>query len=74
MFQNGSMITKLLVNMAKTKELVFHRPNGRNYLPPAEMSGIERALCAKLLCVWLQDDRGFRKHIDYILRNCNECE
>ena len=25
---------KLMVNMAKTKELVFHRPNARNYLHP----------------------------------------
>ena len=33
----------------KTKELVFHRPNARNYLPPLELSGIERVICVKLL-------------------------
>ena len=48
--------------MAKTKEIVFHRPNSRNYLPPAELPGIDRVMFAKMLGVWLQDDLGFRKH------------
>ena len=44
---------KLTVDMAKTKQLVFHRPNPRNFVPPTVMQGIERVLCAKLLGVWL---------------------
>ena len=28
---------KLTVNLAKMKEIVFHWPNPRNYLPPAEL-------------------------------------
>ena len=63
---------KLMVNMAKTKEIVFQRPNARNYLPPAELSGIERVMFAKMLGVWLQDDIGFRKHIDYVMHICNQ--
>ena len=63
---------KLMINMAKTNEIVFHRPNARNYLPPAELSGIERVMFAKLLGVWLQDDLGFRKHIDYVMHICNQ--
>ena len=59
---------KLMVNMAKTKEIVFHRPNARNYLLP----GIERVMLAKLLGVWVQDDLGFRKHIDYVMHICNQ--
>ena len=51
---------KLMVNMAKTKELVFHRLNARNYLLPPELPGIERVICAKLLGVWLHDDLGTR--------------
>ena len=35
---------KLMINMAKTKAIVFHRPNARNYLLPAELPGIKR-LC-----------------------------
>ena len=59
------------VNMVKTKEIVFRRPNARNVLFPSELSGIERVLCAKLLGVWLQADMGMRKHVDYILHICN---
>ena len=35
--------------MAKTKEIVFHRPNARNVLLPIELSGIERVLCVKVI-------------------------
>ena len=27
---------------------------------------------AKMLGVWLQGDLGFRKHIDYVMQNCNQ--
>ena len=70
MYINESMKT---INLAKTKELVFHRPNVRNYLAPSELPGLERILCAKLLGVWLQHDLGMRKHIDYVLHICNQC-
>ena len=63
---------KLLINMAKIKELVFHRLNAKNYLPPAELPGTVRVLFAKLLSVWLQDDLGVSKHIDYVLHICNQ--
>ena len=42
---------KLKINLAKTKELVFHRPNVRNYLAPSELHSLERILCSKLLAV-----------------------
>ena len=51
---------KLKINLAKTKELVFHRLNVRNYLAPSELPGLEQILCAKLLGVWLQHDVGMR--------------
>ena len=31
---NWAVANKLTRNMCKTKELVFHRPNARNYLAP----------------------------------------
>ena len=37
---------KLTIQMAKTKELVFHRPNVRYYLPPIALPGIERVIYA----------------------------
>ena len=58
--------------MCKTKELVFHRPNGRNYLAPSELPGIEFVPCAELLGVWLQNDFSMRKNVDYIIHICNQ--
>ena len=63
---------KLIINMAKTKELVFHRPNARNYLPPVALPGIERVICAKLLGVWLQEDLGMNEHINNRMLLCNQ--
>ena len=49
---------KLRIKMAKTKEIVFHKPHPKNLLPPTTLPGIERVLSAKLLGVWLQSDLG----------------
>ena len=37
---------KLGINMAKTKEIVFHRPLPKNLLLPTTLPGIERVLSA----------------------------
>ena len=58
--------------MAKTNEIVFHRPNARNVLLPSELPGIEKVLCAKLLGVWLQADMGMKKHVEYNVHICNQ--
>ena len=74
-FQNvldWAVANKLTINMCKTKELLFHRPNARNYLAPSELPGIERVLCAKLLGVWLQSDVSMRKHVEIIMHICNQ--
>ena len=68
----GAEHNKMQVNIAKTKEIVFHRPNARKDLFPSELPGIKRVLCAKLLGVWLQADVGMKKHVDYILHICNQ--
>ena len=65
-------VNELNINTAKTKELVFHRPNPRKYIAPDNIPGIDRVTCAKLLGVWLQNDLGSRKHCDYILKICNQ--
>ena len=63
---------KLIVNLAKTKEIVFHRPNPKNYLSPKELEGVERVEVAKLLGVWWQSDMGAGRHIEYITHICNQ--
>ena len=69
---NWASVNKLTINVSKTRELVFHRPNPRNYLLPAEIKGIERVSYVKLLGVWLQEDMGFTRHVDYIKHICNQ--
>ena len=63
---------KLTINLSNTRELIFHRPNPRNYIPPTEINGIEIVSVVKLLGIWLQDDMSFTKHVDYITHICNQ--
>ena len=65
---------KLIVNLAKTKDIVFHRPNPKNYLSPKELKGVERIEVDKLFGVWLQSDMGAGRHrpIEYITHICNQ--
>ena len=65
-------VNKMQVNMAKTKEIAFHRSNARNVLLPSELPDIERVLCGKLLGVWLQADMRMKKHVEYIVHICNQ--
>jgi len=37
---------KMVINLNKTKEIVFRRPSIRHLLAPAPVSGIERVMCA----------------------------
>ena len=62
----------MTINMSKIKELVFHRPNARNYLPPVALSGSERVICAKLLGVWLQEDLGMKEQVNNLMLLCNQ--
>ena len=40
---------KMIINLNKTKEIVFRRPSIRHLLAPVPVSGIEQVMCAKLL-------------------------
>ena len=63
---------KLVVNPAKTKEIVFHRPNPKNYLSPKELEEVVRVEVATLLGVRLQSDMGAERHIEYITHICTK--
>jgi hypothetical protein len=43
---------KMLINLLKTKELVFHRPNLKHDILPPPLPDIERVISAKLLGVY----------------------
>ena len=69
---NWASINKLTISVSNTIELVFHRSNPRNYIPPVEVNDIERVSYFKLLGVWLQEDMGFTRHVDCITHICNQ--
>ena len=64
---------KLTINLCKTNELVFHRPNPRGFIPPPTLNNIERVKFAKLLGVFVMETLGASKQIEYILQLCNQC-
>ena len=66
------MLNKPTINMSKTKEMVFHRPNPRCLVPPHPLSNIERVKFTKLLGVNISDTLGAGKQIEYMLTICNQ--
>ena len=64
--------SKLGINIAKPKKIIFHRPYPKNLLLPATLPVIETVLSAKLLGVWLQYDLEMGIHVDNIIAKiCN---
>ena len=62
----------MMINLLKTVELVFHRPNlNRDILPPP-LAGIERVNSAKLLGVFFSSNLKFTDHVSSIVSICNQ--
>ena len=62
----------MIINLNKTKEIVFRRPSIRHLLAPAPVSGIEQVMCAKLLGVIFQQNLSFDDQVDVVLRTCSQ--
>ena len=69
---NWAKQNKMVLNMVKTKEMVFHRPNPRLVLLPGSMDCIERVTEFKLLGVYLKPDLNFGRHISALVTQCNQ--
>jgi hypothetical protein len=69
---NWARDNKMLVNLSKTMELVFHRPNLSHDLLPPPLPDIVRVTAAKLLGVHLSSDLKFTDHVSSILSVCNQ--
>ena len=67
-----SKTNKLLLNLLKTKEMVFHRPNPRRILFPDKLQDIERVSEFKLLGVLLQTDLRFNDYVSALVTVCNQ--
>lgn len=65
-------VNKLQINLSKTKEIVFHRPNPRNAIDPPLLDRVERVTCAKLLGINLNHDLRFTTHVSDILTVCSQ--
>ena len=69
---NWARCNKLLLNVLKTKEMVFHRPNPRSIVYPAELDGIERVTEFRLLGVLFDSEFRFSKYINNLITVCNQ--
>ena len=65
-------INKVLINLIKTKEIVFTRPNPRMFNPPLSLDGIARVSSFKLLGVSFNSVLNFQSHIDNIVATGNQ--
>ena len=62
---------RMIVNVRKTKEVVFHRPSAR-YSLLSVVTGIEQVVSAKLLGVTFSHNLKFDEHVENILTICNQ--
>jgi len=53
---------RIIVDLRKTKEIVFHRPSAR-YSLPSLVTGIEQVVSAKLLGVTFSHNLKFDEHV-----------
>ena len=63
---------KMIINVTKTKEIVFRRPSPKRFHMSPSVDGIELVAAAKLLGVWIQDNFKIDRHVDYILSLCSQ--
>ena len=62
-----------IINMAKTKEIVFHRPNPRLDIDITKpILGIEQVTEVKLLGVCFDGNLRFCSHLNFILKQCSQ--
>ena len=58
---------KMIINISKTKELVFQRPSLKHFLAPSAVCGIEQVPSAKLLGVIFKNNLNFDEHVTAVL-------
>ena len=63
---------RLKINNSKTKEIVFHQPNPRNFIKPDPILDIEQVISAKLLGFICSETLNPAEHVDFVLSMCNQ--
>ncbi len=72
MIKEWSLKNKLLLNIGKTKEIVFHRPHPTRLTLPPSLENIERVVSAKVLGIILTSALNFDLYISGILKTCSQ--
>lgn len=65
-------LNKMIINLGKTKEIVFHRPNPKIDLLIPSIPEICRVKEVKLLGVVITSNLKFDSHVDAILKICSQ--
>ena len=65
--QQWARDNKMVINLRKTKKIIFHKPNPRCYILPPPLDGIDQILSTKLLGVVLSNNLKLNEHIKYLL-------
>jgi len=63
---------KMIINVSKTKEIVFRRPNPRVSVDLPALREIEKIKESKLLGVIFSDSFHFDSHVNYIMKICSQ--
>ena len=65
-------VNKMILNLIKTKETVFHRPGPKGFHMFPSVEGIELVEQVKLLGVILQNNLSVNSHVNYVLTLCSQ--
>ena len=57
----------MIINKAKTKELVFYRPHPSKFDMPDPLDGIAHERAAKLLGIIFTGKLSFEDHVEFVL-------
>jgi hypothetical protein len=69
--QDWACRNKMVINLSKTKEIVFRRPHPGKFSLLPSIDEVEIVREAKLLGVILTDNFSFDKHVNSILATCS---
>jgi len=67
-----AMENRMVVNILKTKEVVFRRPNPRLDVCPVALVGVEQVVSAKLLGIVISQTLRFDIYVNGILKLCSQ--
>ena len=70
--QDWACRNKMVINLSKTKEIVFRRPHPGKFALSPSIEEVEIVREAKLLGVILTDNFSFDKHVNFILATCSQ--